>query len=70
MLTSTILRVSNLLRTYTTSALKATYAYEVCLLRISNLLCTCTSSALEATYAYKVRLLRVSDLCFKVFLVP
>ena len=35
-----LLRISNLLRTYTTCALEATYAYDVRLVRVSDLLRT------------------------------
>ena len=66
-----ILRISDLLRMYTTCALKATYAYEVSLLRVTDLLHMYTTCALEVTYcvqgtsfahkrliAYVVRLMR------------
>ena len=56
-----LLRVSDLLRTYTTYALKATCAYEYNFAR-KRLIAYVYDFCAETTYVYEVRILRISNL--------
>ena len=59
-----LLRVSDLLRMYTTCTLEATCAYDVSLVRVSNLLCTySTTFARKRLIAYVYDLCARGDLC-------
>ena len=65
-----LLRVSDLLRTYTTCALEATYAYKVYLLRVSEILRMLYVFCARGDLRVRGTFLHERDLCFKFFDLP